>query len=113
MLSKKVLPPPADLHDAQDTYETVGPPEEDVDLNRDLSPPEGLDGVTVRSYKRKDGSTVQEYSVSGRVYMVRVQPGGGAPAYYLYDSDGDGKFERRLPGGYKPLSPPMWVIHRF
>lgn len=69
--------------------------------------------VEVYSYRRKDGAKVEEYSVHGRVYMLKIQPVGGLPAYYLYDNDGDGVFERSIPGNYKPLSPPMWVIKRF
>ena len=51
--------------------------------------------------------------MNGRVYMIKVQPPGGLPPYYLYDTNGDGRFNRRLPGDYKMISPPTWVIHRF
>lgn len=69
--------------------------------------------IDVRSYQRKDGAEITEYAVRGRVYKIKVQPAGGLPAYYLYDRDGDGTFERRLPGGGKPLSPPSWVVKEF
>lgn len=69
--------------------------------------------IDVRSYQRKDGAEITEYAVRGRVYKIKVQPPGGLPAYYLYDRDGNGTFERRLPGGGKPLSPPSWVVKEF
>ena len=31
----------------------------------------------------------------------------------FYDSDGDGVFEQRLPGGGKRISPPTWVLQEF
>lgn len=81
-------------------------------LNRDLVP-DDVDQIEVRSYEREDGSTVTEHAVHGRVYMIRVQPVEGLPAYYLYDTDGDGVMEKRLPGDYKRIVPPMWVIKKF
>jgi hypothetical protein len=105
--------PPTEIHDTEAAHETVDS-EATQDLHEDLSVPEGaVEGTEVRSYTRKDGAEITEYSMNGKVYMVRVQPGGGLPAYYLYDSDGDSVFERRLPGGYKRPSPPMWVIKKF
>jgi hypothetical protein len=108
-----VLPPPTDVHKTDEVRETINDDASETDLNRDLAPPENIEGAEVRSYERKDGSEVTEYSVKGKVYMVRVQPAGNLPAYYLYDNDGDGLFERRLPGGYKRPSPPMWIIKKY
>lgn len=108
-----VEPPPTEIHDTEAAHETVEGGDSGG-LKEELSAPEGTaEGSEVRSYTRKDGAEISEYSVNGKVYMVRVQPGGGLPAYYLYDSDGDSVFERRLPGGYKRPSPPMWVIKKF
>lgn len=107
------LGPPTEVHDTPEARETVQTPSGKVNLRDELSGPELEHGVEVQSYKRKDGVTVHEYAIKGRVYMVKVEPGAGLPAYYLYDTDGDGVFERRLPGGYKKISPPMWVIQRF
>lgn len=111
----EALPPPqpgaaTSQHSASDN----APAEESKpNLNKDLAPSKGKEEVKVRAYTRKDGTQVTEYSVRGQVYMVKVQPPGDLPPYYLYDDNGDGQFTRRLPGGYKPLSPPMWVIKRF
>lgn len=110
---KPELPPPTTVKDTPEARETVPDERSDVNLQKELGSPKSTQGVQIRVYKRKDGATVHEYSVKGRVYMVRVQPSGGLPAYYLYDSDGDGTFERRLPGGYKRIAPPAWVIKRF
>lgn len=59
--------------------------------------------------KRKD-STVEEYRVGGRLYMVKVTPFIG-PSYYLIDNDGDGRMESRVGGGHTPNTVvPQWVI---
>lgn len=107
-----VLPPPTEVRDSETARETFPAPEKEEDLE-DALVPDDSEGVEVRAYTREDGSEVNEYSKGGRVYMVKVQPAGGMPAYYLYDSDGDGIFEKRLPGGYKRPSPPMWIIKKF
>ncbi len=113
LAEEDVLPPPTRIHDSEAARETVEVISEESDLNRELAAPEEMDGAEVRSYMRKDGAEITEYSIKGKVYMVRVQPTGNLPAYYLYDNDGDGLFEQRLPGGYKRPSPPMWVIKQF
>ncbi len=59
---------------------------------------------------RKDKATVTEYLVNGRVRAIKVQPDGKFPAYYLYDSDGNGSLDQRL-NRYDPdLLIPNWVI---
>ncbi|MFQ5582464.1 MAG: DUF2782 domain-containing protein [Mariprofundaceae bacterium] len=108
----KILPPPTRVQDTPAARETVTAPKSETNLQQEFGSPDE-ESVDVRSYQRKDGTTVTEHSVHGRVYMIKVQPQGALPAYYLYDSDGDGTFERRLPGNYKPISPPVWVIQRF
>lgn len=82
-------------------------------LSREFSPSEAGEGVQVRVFKRKDGATVEEYSLHGHVYVVKISPAIGTPPYYLYDRNGDGHFARRMPGGYKYTAPPEWVIKRF
>jgi len=110
---RPAMAPPSEIHEAPQAPETASQAEETLNLREELRGPKPGEGVEVRSYKRKDGVTVREYSIQGHVYMVRVEPGGGLPAYYLYDTNGDGVFDRRLPGKYKRISPPMWVIKRF
>jgi len=83
------------------------------DLRDELRTPDKNAAVDVRSYQRKDGADITEYAIRGRVFKIKVQPAGGFPAYYLYDQDGDGVFEQRLPGGGKRISPPTWVLQEF
>ena len=47
--------------------------------------------VTIRT--ADNGDVVQEYRQAGVVYMVRVQPKNGGPAYTLMDSNGDGALD--------------------
>ncbi len=60
---------------------------------------------------QKADQTIEEYRISGRLYMIKVTPKKGAP-YYLVDSKGDGKFSRQesLDSG---LRVPRWVIRTF
>lgn len=55
--------------------------------------------------------TVEEYRLSGTLYMIKVIPPHGVP-YYLVDEKGDGVMVRKntLTSGTRP---PMWVIKRF
>ena len=51
---------------------------------------------------------VEEYRLSGKLYMIKVTPPHGVP-YYLVDEKGDGVMARKdtLTSGTRP---PMWVI---
>lgn len=57
-----------------------------------------------------NGDRVEEYRQNGRVYMVKVTPSRG-PAYYLMDTDGNGKLNRddRDPR----ISPVHWTIYEW
>lgn len=80
-----------------------------------LPPPPAMGGSTDEepevTITKKTEQTIEEYRVSGRLYMIKVTPKVGKP-YYLVDDRGDGKFSRQesLDSG---LRPPRWVIHRF
>jgi len=113
--STPVLPPPTHVQDSPAAMETVAPSRTSSDegLIGELGALEGDANVEVHASKREDGTKIEEYSHHGRVYMVKVSPPHGLPPYYLYDNDGDGKFERRLLGGQKHITPPEWVIKRF
>lgn len=54
---------------------------------------------------------VEEYRVSGRLYMIKVTPAHGVP-YYLIDQRGDGQFSRQE-GLDSGLRVPQWVLIRF
>jgi hypothetical protein len=59
--------------------------------------------------KQKGENKMEEYSIHGHVYMIKVTPPKGKP-YYLVDTKGDGQFSRQ--DGLGPdVHPPMWVIH--
>jgi len=107
------LPPPTEVQNTPEAKETVQPPGKQNNLSEEFAAPEAGKDTQVRVFKRKDGATVEEYSLHGHVYMIKVSPAIGTPPYYLYDNNGDGNFERRMPGGYKYINPPEWVIKRF
>lgn len=116
-LADDVLPPPENATHTQATTaaDSATADESSVDLNKELAPPSNHQAqVQVNTYVREsDQATITEYSMHGKVYMIKVEPVGGIAPYYLYDEKGTGTFSQRLPGGYKPLNPPEWVIHRF
>jgi len=57
----------------------------------------------------RDDSVIEEYSVNGNVYMVKITPIVG-PAYYLIDDNGDGQFNvRRNSIGHRE-SVPQWIL---
>jgi len=111
LAEKAALPPPT--VDESAAGEAVDIRSKAPNLQKEFQSPEEDELVDIRSYQRKDGVTITEYAVRGRVFKIKVQPGGGLPAYYLYDNDGDGRFEQRRPGGMKRLSPPTWVLKEF
>lgn len=103
----------APLLAAQESAEPPPPPPPEADIpeppplppkkeQRDLPPP----SVTIR---REDGKTVEEYSINGNVYMVRVTPK-NAPPYMLVDMDGDGQLEKSDSEVGPHILPPHWVL---
>lgn len=65
--------------------------------------------VTVR---KREGDTIEEYRVAGRLVMIRVTPAHGVP-YVLTDSKGDGSFSSRRDSIEYPPGVPMWVLFTF
>ena len=65
--------------------------------------------VTIR---KREGDTVEEYRVNGRLYKIKVIPEHGVP-YILVDHKGDGNFVPLDTPGTPGLSVPMWVIGTF
>ena len=55
------------------------------------------------------GERVEQYSVNGRVYAVKITPTSG-PAYYLIDKDGDGDLETRDNDITKGTQVPQWIL---
>lgn len=60
---------------------------------------------------KRGADTVEEYRISGKLYMIKVTPPHGRP-YYMIDQRGDGTFVRH--DNYDSgIRPPMWVIFSF
>ncbi|MDQ6950104.1 MAG: DUF2782 domain-containing protein [Mariprofundales bacterium] len=108
------LPPPTPRAEQRHSPIHIAP-QRGNNLQQALNPNakhNGASDVDIRAYTRKDGTKISEYSRHGHVYMIKVQPPGNLPAYYLYDRAGNGAFTR-LPGGYKAISPPQWILKEF
>ena len=67
-----------------------------------------LDHVDINIIKRED-RTIETHSVNGIVYKVKVMPTNG-PAYYLYDTDGDGSLETRSNRELSETTVQQWKI---
>ncbi len=65
--------------------------------------------VTIR---KREGATIEEYRMNGRLYKIVVTPERGLP-YTLIDPRGDGGFVPQDTPGTPHLSVPMWVIGTF
>jgi hypothetical protein len=81
----------------------VPPPPEVAPADASLEPE-----VTIST---RDGDTVEEYRINGRLYRIKVTPAHGVP-YFLTDRSGDGNFTRDSMGAPN-VSVPTWVIRRF
>lgn len=65
---------------------------------------------TVSIRVQDNGDRVEEYAINGVIYMVKVTPARG-PAYYLMDTDGNGRLDRDgLDGG---VSPVYWTVYEW
>ncbi len=78
-------------------------------------PPKIVDGEALEAepkvtIRKKGKETVEEYSVNGQVYMMKVTPEHGVP-YYLHKEDQNGGWVNT--GPVEPLAIPKWVIFRF
>jgi len=113
MAEDGALPPPSvNVSDGQAADDDAFTDERAPNLTDKLKAPDADSNVDVRSYKRKDGAKVTEYSLNGQIYEIKVQPVGGLPAYYLYRNKA-GHFERRRPGGQPYVTPPSWILKKF
>ncbi len=59
--------------------------------------------------RREDGQMIEEYSVNGKIYMIKVTPNKG-PAYYLIDTDGDGDLETKDVESDPGIRPVYWKL---
>ncbi len=79
------------------------PPPPPVVLNESLEPQ-----VTIT---RRGEDKVEEFRMSGKLYMLKVTPPHGV-SYYLLDNTGDGSWVRQ-DSRDSGLRVPMWVIGTF
>lgn len=67
-----------------------------------------LENVDINIIKRGN-KTIETHSVNGVVYKVKVKPD-NAPAYYFYDTDGDGSLETRSNRELSETTVQQWKI---
>ncbi|MEJ2535268.1 MAG: DUF2782 domain-containing protein [Gammaproteobacteria bacterium] len=86
------------------------PPAEDVPIPPKIQDERSRLEPTVEIRRDEEENIIEEYSLEGRVYMVKVTPKKGPPYYYL-DDDGDGQLElsERDRAAY-PVTPVYWKI---
>lgn len=65
--------------------------------------------VTIQEHANR---TVEEYSINGRRYKVKITPAHG-PSYYLVDLDGSGDMEMRRDSPGQDISVPQWALMRW
>lgn len=80
------------------------PPPEMAPLDESLAEP-------VVTIKKREGDTIEEHRINGKLYKIVVTPEHGVP-YTLIDREGEGNFSR-VEMGTPTLSVPMWVIGTF
>ena len=77
-------------------------------------PPAGLLSESLEpqvTITRRGEDKVEEFRMSGKLYMLKVTPPHGV-SYYLIDNAGDGSFSRQ-DSRDSGLRVPMWVIGTF
>lgn len=89
--------------------DVAAPPAIEDPLPPKATPRERLDEPTVQIRRDEEGKLIEEYSLDGRIYMVKVTPE-NAPPYYLLDTDGDGTLERDKTGLGPGISPVYWKL---
>ena len=70
-----------------------------------------LDNVDINIIKRED-KTIETHRVNGVVYKVKITPSSG-PAYYLYDTDGNGSLETRSNREISNTTVQQWKIFQW
>lgn len=59
----------------------------------------------------REGATIEEYRIGGKLAYVKITPAKGFP-YYLFDTDGDGQLDRRANSlDNPPLN--QWILWRW
>ena len=60
---------------------------------------------------QRGGDTIEQYSINGQIYMVKITPRKGPP-YYLIDTNGDGMLETFRNDVDDPLVQ-QWILFRW
>lgn len=77
--------------------------------------PSGVEDETIQpqvTITHKKDRTIEEYSVNGQRYMIKITPKKGVP-YYLVDADGDGNLDTQSNELDPKILVPAWVILRW
>jgi len=61
---------------------------------------------------QRDDEMIEEYRVNNQLYMIKVIPKKGY-AYYLVDTDGDGRLDTRRNDLIEDVLIPQWTLLRF
>jgi hypothetical protein len=73
----------------------------------------GKETIT-KGYRRANGTYFMTYEIEGKIFGVEIDEDGKPPfEYSIMDTDGDGKFETRIPhvkGNKDHAYVPQWVI---
>ncbi len=91
------------LDEAEDVEDLAAPPPIPPKIVREQVEP----SVVIR---KEEENIIEEYSINGQIYMVKVTPENGLP-YYYFDEDGDGQLELQ-PGdeALNPVRPVYWKL---
>lgn len=89
--------------DAEETIDLAAPPPIPPKIVGERMVP----SVVIRKVEEK---LIEEYSINGRIYMVKVTPSRGPP-YYYFDEDGDGQLELQAGDeALNPVRPVYWKL---
>lgn len=96
---------------AQDGGQATEPARADVPIPEKVQAPAAdQDPPAVSIRTERNGDRVEEYRQNGVLYMVKVTPERG-PAYYLMDTDGNGRLNRDA--AVETVSPVYWTLYEW
>lgn len=71
---------------------------------------EGEEPEAEVNIRRRGNQVIEEHSINGRVYMVKITPKNGIP-YFFVDTDGDGRLESKIGGDVmEPVKPTQYKL---
>jgi len=82
--------------------------QDEVKTKPDNDKVDPLENVDINIVKRGN-KTIETHSINGVVYKVKVTPD-NAPAYFFYDTDGDGRLETRSDHDINNITVQQWKI---